>query len=150
MRDDCMIDFVDEGWMHYPKVEELIYDVLYRDFGVAPDGDWRQPCSAGEMVAAQCNMKLAGTAMLVGPRGAERLQLRQLAVLPEYRGAGIGRALVEELEASARAQGTNEIWLNAREVAFGFYEALGYEYTGGVFVSELTQIPHRPMRKLLR
>lgn len=150
MREDYMVDFVDEGWMHYPKIEQLIYDVLYADFGVEPDGEWRQSCVDGELVVAFYGMKPVGTAALIGQPGSDRLQLRQLAVLPEHRGTGVGRALVEELEASARAQGTTEIWLNAREVAFGFYEALGYEYTGDVFVSELTHLPHRPMRKLLR
>lgn len=149
MADLCFIDFIDEGWMHFRHVDQLIYDVLYADFGVPPDGNWRQPHERTVQVAAKCGFKVAGTACLVGDEGSERLQLRQVAVLPDYQRTGVGRALVEELEKHAKATGTREVWLNAREEAFEFYLRLGYEYTGGTFVSQLTQIPHRPMRKRL-
>lgn len=146
---NCMVDFIDEGWMHYRTVDRLIYDVLYADFGVAWEADWRQAEGSVIQVAAVCDFVPVGTARLVGEEGQPTLQLRQVAVLPAFRARGIGRALVEELELYARTTGTEEMWLNARQEAYQFYLKLGYEFRGDTYVSELTKIPHRPMAKRL-
>lgn len=63
----------------------------------------------------------------------EHAHLALLAVLPGYRARGIGRGLVEWLEASARTAGTFTIRLELRasnEPAFTFYSRLGYRLTG--------------------
>jgi len=147
--EQCIVDFVDEGWIRYKAVGRLIYEVLYREFGVPEDGDWHQPAEEDVQVAALCGFALAGSARLVTGPDKKSAQLRQVAVAPEFRGRGVGRALVQELESWARGAGFVEVWLNARDSAFEFYERLGYEYTGELFTSELTGIPHRRMRKLL-
>ena len=53
------------------------------------------------------------------------------------------------LEARAAEQGARETWLNSRNTAYRFYEALGYVLEGEEFVSEVTGIPHRAARKRL-
>ena len=126
----------------------LLYEVLYRDFGVAEDDDWYQD-TPGSMLAVALTHEgeLLGAARLLPAPGDERRQVRQVAVLPGSQAQGVGRALMEALEARAAAEGATEVWLNARDTAFEFYERLGYEFTSAVFVSELTGIPHRAMRK---
>lgn len=57
-------------------------------------------------------------------------QIRYMATLENCRRRGIGRAIVERLEAVAAAGGATLIRLNAREPAVGFYERLGYEVAG--------------------
>jgi predicted GNAT family N-acyltransferase len=54
---------------------------------------------------------------------------------------------MEAVEATAMVEGAEELWLNSRESAVGFYERLGYACDGEPFVSPLTGIPHRRMRK---
>jgi predicted GNAT family N-acyltransferase len=56
---------------------------------------------------------------------------------------------MSELERVALAEAADELWLHARENAWGFYGRLGYVAEGEVFVSELTGIPHRTMRRRL-
>ncbi len=59
--------------------------------------------------------------------------LALLAVLPGYRSCGVGRGLVEWLEASARTAGTFMVRLELRagnQPAFAFYGRLGYRLTG--------------------
>ncbi len=59
--------------------------------------------------------------------------LALLAVLPEHRGRGVGRGLVDWLETSARTAGTFTIRLELRagnEAAYAFYVRLGYRLTG--------------------
>jgi len=75
--------------------------------------------------------------------------VRQVAVSASARRRGIGHALMAELERVAAKTGAPELWLQAREHAFGFYERLGYIPEGEIFVSGLTGIPHRTMRKRL-
>lgn len=73
-----------------PRTAEQIRRVL-RDFLVAEDN--------GRVVACGSNVPL--TPHLV--------ELRSLAVLPEYRGTGLGRRLVEALVAKAQADGYEQI-----------------------------------------
>lgn len=74
-------------------------------------------------------------------------RLLQMAVATEAQGQGVGRQLVETLEHHIAAKGITLVTLHAREVAFGFYESLGYEYDGEPYVE--VGIPHHNMRKRL-
>jgi len=56
--------------------------------------------------------------------------LRTVFVYPEKQGCGIGRALVERLEASARERGAKTLRLGASKTAHGFYRRLGYRDMG--------------------
>ena len=55
--------------------------------------------------------------------------LRSLVVAEDARAAGLGRELVAALEASAREQGIDEIWLLTID-ADPFFGALGYQIRG--------------------
>lgn len=78
----------------------------------------------------------------------EQGQIRYMAVEPAWRGRGVGRALVEALEAQARALGMNEIVLDAREESVVFYQRLGYGIVGPSHTLFGT-IRHSAMRKRL-
>ena len=56
-----------------------------------------------------------------------------IAVYPEFRGSGIGRRLIAEAEAAAKAKGFTETSLNVfaeNQGAVRLYEALGYRESG--------------------
>ncbi len=147
---DVVVEVVPEGAGASPQVLALLYAVLYRDFGVAPDVAWYGPEPAARLALAHSpGGRLLGAARLLPDAGDGRRQLRQVAVEPAVHGTGVGRALVCALERAAALEGATEVWLHARESAFPFYERLGYEYTSELFRSELTGIPHRTMRKAL-
>jgi len=78
----------------------------------------------------------------------DRGQIRFMAVDPEARGQGVGRAILQELECRAVQSGLLEIILNAREEAVPFYRQNGYEVTGGSHTL-FGAIPHFEMRKRL-
>jgi amino-acid N-acetyltransferase len=67
---------------------------------------------------------LCGTIALE-PFGTEGL-LRSLAVAPDYRNHGIGRALVARLETDARAIGIRKLFL-LTQTAEPFFRGLGYQ-----------------------
>ena len=54
--------------------------------------------------------------------------LGRVVVLPEYRGRELGNRVVEEAEKWIAELGFNEVAIDARTVAIGFYEKLGYEH----------------------
>jgi GNAT superfamily N-acetyltransferase len=60
-------------------------------------------------------------------------QLRGMATLPEVRGGGYGRALVEACLAHCRARGAAIVWCNARSPAVKFYEMHGLQTLGDEF-----------------
>jgi len=145
------IAIVGESWERMDEVLALYYAVLYRDYGVAHDYDWFHAHAGGELaVALSSEGAVLGAARLLPSPGDPSRQIRQVAVDPATQGAGLGRALVATLEWRAADEGAEEVWLNARDNAIAFYERIGYVAEGDVFVSELTGIPHRTMRKALQ
>ncbi|MCA9276367.1 MAG: GNAT family N-acetyltransferase [Phycisphaerales bacterium] len=63
-------------------------------------------------------------------------RIRGMASIPEARGTGLGRLLVEQARDRVWEQSCDPIWCNARENAFGFYQKLGFEIVGGIFEIE--------------
>ncbi|SFS67334.1 GNAT family N-acetyltransferase [Halostagnicola kamekurae] len=89
------------------------------------------------------------------PIGAARLRepedsvgkVERVAVLESHRGTGVGRALMDALEAAAASNDLETLKLHAQTRAAGFYDELGYERYGEEF--EEAGIPHVAMEKSL-
>lgn len=85
------------------------------------------------------------------PLGYARLllsrQLGRMAVLPQFRGMGIGSALLSTLEDEARHKQYDYIFLHAQIQALPFYEKQGYTPQGKPF--DEAGIPHMLMIKTL-
>ena len=89
------------------------------------------------VVVAEVDGRVAGLAQLhVSPSleyDRPAAKLAALVVDESRRGEGIGRALVEEMEAEARARGCVLLFLTTaarRADAHAFYERVGFEETG--------------------
>jgi predicted GNAT family N-acyltransferase len=67
----------------------------------------------------------------------------RMAVLADWRGKGIGRALLERLLEEARQQGHTHLALHAQTQASGFYRRFGFVEEGPEFME--AGIPHRTM-----
>ncbi|MBI4755224.1 MAG: GNAT family N-acetyltransferase [Betaproteobacteria bacterium] len=81
--------------------------------------------------------------------GAGRLlpdgRIGRMAVLKEWRGRGVGRAVLAALEAEAGRRGMTELSLHAQVDAEGFYARNGYRSDGREFVE--AGIRHVTMHK---
>lgn len=62
-------------------------------------------------------------------QNARTVHIGRVVVLPEYRGREYGRRVIEEAEEWIRELGYEEILVDARTVAVGFYKKLDYEVT---------------------
>lgn len=85
------------------------------------------------------------------PIGTGRLspagKIGRMAVLREWRGTGVGGALLQGLIDEARAAGLAECQLNAQTYALNFYGRYGFVAEGPEF--DEAGIPHRFMRLAL-
>ncbi|HHO67402.1 MAG TPA: GNAT family N-acetyltransferase [Gammaproteobacteria bacterium] len=71
----------------------------------------------------------------------------RLAVLRDWRGRGIGTALLEALVEAARRQGLARVYLGAQAQATGFYEKHGFRACGEPYVE--VGITHLRMERRL-
>jgi predicted GNAT family N-acyltransferase len=71
------------------------------------------------------------------PIGTARLtksgKIGRMAVLPEYRGRGVGRKMLEAITEHGRSNGPANFHLSAQISAVGFYEKMGFEPYGEKF-----------------
>ncbi|WP_226021310.1 GNAT family N-acetyltransferase [Halomicrobium salinisoli] len=78
---------------------------------------------------------------------AETAKIERVAVLPEYRGDGVGSETMAAAHDYAREQGRSRAVLHAQARVAEFYESLGYEELGPV--EDPTGIPHVEMETRL-
>lgn len=85
------------------------------------------------------------------PVGTARLlpdgHIGRVAVLSSARGSGIGYQLMEAAVQAAREAGHAKVELSAQLHALAFYERLGFEAYGEVFMD--AGIPHRDMALMI-
>ena len=70
-------------------------------------------------------------------------KIGRMAVLKQYRGNGLGAALLLEAVAICKAHGTKQITLSAQTHAISFYEKAGFKQVSGVYCD--VDIPHVDM-----
>lgn len=95
---------------------------------------------------ALSNQKPVATARL-RPHTKSVAKAERVAVIAPYRGQGFGAAIMRELEKIAEQKNFEEILLGSQLSAIPFYESLGYQVEGEVFLD--ARIPHKLMRKKL-
>ena len=103
----------------------------------AEEWDDIDPVAVHVLVLAQ-NRDVVGTGRLE-PTG----KIGRVAVLPQYRGAGVGSLIMGHLVNHATESGFTKVYLHAQAAARGFYERLGFRAEGPVF--DEVGIPHLRM-----
>jgi ribosomal protein S18 acetylase RimI-like enzyme len=146
MPEELTIREVKHGSLEYQATVDLRFRILRRPLGLS----FTDAELAGEHdshhVACYSGKGLVGCLVLL-PRSAEEIQMRQLAVEPGCQKQGFGKLLVKHSEKLARELGYPRMILHARETAVTFYENLGYTKVGERFI-EVT-LPHWKMIKSL-
>jgi len=73
----------------------------------------------------------------------DHMQLGRMAVLKEYRGQGIGSALLEKAMTIAKLNQLPAIYISAQCHAIDFYKKFGFEVKSDIYLD--AEIPHRDM-----
>ena len=142
-----LIREVEHGSLAYWATVELRDSVLRRPLGLQFSIEELKAEKDSRHLACYRSDRLVGCLVLRPSAGGD-VRMRQVAVVPELQGQGIGKAMVEFSEALARTIGFTRMILHARETAVDFYEKLGYAKVGERFV-EVT-IPHWAMEKRVK
>ncbi|MEC8051020.1 MAG: GNAT family N-acetyltransferase [Myxococcota bacterium] len=124
--------FVDE--QRVPHEEEVDdYDALPEEY-----------VGALHVLSSRRGEALGTGRLIYAKRPDETAKIGRVAVSQSARGLGVGRAVMELLHEEARKRGISEVELGAQLHAIPFYEKLGYQAYGDVFLD--ANIEHRMMR----
>jgi N-acetylglutamate synthase-like GNAT family acetyltransferase len=140
------LKIIDYGSHEYQQMIQMRTDILRKPLGLTFNTDDLEKEKDEILIGAFEDEKMLGCCMLVREE-AKTCRLRQMAVLNNLQGKGIGRALMNFAENIARDLGYRKLIMHARKTATGFYEKLGYSVIGDEFL-EVT-IPHYIMEKNL-
>ena len=140
------LKIIDHGSIEYRQMVKLRDDILRKPLGLGFTTEELEEEKDNMLIAAFEDDVILGCCMLVEEK-ADTVRLRQMAVLNDLQGKGIGRALMNFAENLARDRGYKNLSMHARKNAVGFYEKMGYKVSGDEFI-EIT-IPHYVMTKKL-
>ncbi|MBD0350982.1 MAG: GNAT family N-acetyltransferase [Flavisolibacter sp.] len=140
------LKIIDHGSPEYQQMLKLRDEILRKPLGLTFSDEELAREKDNLLIAAYEDDQMIGCCMLV-EEDPETVRLRQMAVLNDLQGKGLGRALMNFAENLARDRGYKKITMHARKNAVGFYEKMGYKRKGGEF-EEIT-IPHYIMEKKL-
>ena len=140
------LKIIDHGTAEYRQMVKLRDDILRKPLGLGFTPAELESEKDNMLIAAFEDERMLGCCMLVEEQPGT-VRLRQMAVLNDLQGKGIGRALMNFAENIARDRGYKILRMHARVHAVGFYEKVGYKVHGEQFV-EVT-IPHYVMEKKL-
>ena len=140
------LKIIDHGTPEYQQMIKLRDDLLRKPLvlGFAPAELEKEKDNM--LIAAFEDDDMLGCCMLVEEK-PDTVRLRQIAVVNDLQGKGIGRALMGFAENLARDRGYRIISMHARKNSIHFFEKMGYRVTGNEFI-EIT-IPHYVMEKQL-
>ncbi|MFI5133990.1 MAG: GNAT family N-acetyltransferase [Chitinophagales bacterium] len=140
------LKIIDYGTSEYRQMIKLRDDILRRPLGLGFTIEELDEEKDNMLIGAFDDDQMLGCCMLV-EENPTIVRLRQMAVLNDLQGKGIGRALMNFAENLARDRGYRIMRMHARKNVTGFYEKMGYKVTSPEF-TEVT-IPHYVMEKKL-
>ncbi|HYC39322.1 MAG TPA: GNAT family N-acetyltransferase [Chitinophagaceae bacterium] len=137
---------IDHGTREYEQMVRLRDEILRKPLGLSFSPDELEQEKNNMLIGAFEDDIMLGCCMLVEEK-PDTVRLRQMAVLNDLQGKGIGRALMNFAENLARDRGYRIMSMHARKNVVGFYEKMGYRVTSDEF-TEVT-LPHYVMQKKL-
>lgn len=140
------LKIIDHGTAEYDQMVRLRDEILRKPLGLSFTRDELDKEKNNLHIVAYEDERMLGCCMLL-EEDPQTVRLRQMAVMNDLQGKGIGKALMQFAENLARDRGYKRITMHARRDAAGFYEKMGYKRIGQEF-QEIT-IPHYVMEKEL-
>ena len=136
----------------YPSQSAALHAIRQRVFvhgqGIDPALE-RDSADAGavHVLAMAADGQWVGTGRLVIDAAGEHGRIGRMAVLPDWRGQGVGAAMLQRLEQQARQRGVSRLQLHAQLPALALYLRAGWLPCGPQF--DEAGLPHLPLHKRL-
>jgi len=139
------VDIVEFGieagaWSELGEQARQVRDAVFVDEQKVPrEIEWDEHDAVSRhVIARDSDGGVIGTGRLLADG-----HIGRMAVLADWRGKGVGRALLERLLEESRLQGHTRLALHAQTQASGFYRRFGFVEEGPEFME--AGIPHRTM-----
>lgn len=140
MKNNFQIEIV--RWMDQEKLLHMIREkVFIEEQKVVPELEWDGMDQEAIHFLVFKDEKAIGCARAFVIE--YRMQLGRMAVLKEYRGQGIGTALIEKALTTAKLNQLSAIYISAQYHAIDFYKKFGFEVASDIYLD--AEIPHRDM-----
>lgn len=108
-------------WPHKERMEDCTIDIDHREDAI------HLGTFDGDRIVSVLSLFEMSTPKL---GFSKQYRLRVMGTDPEYGGKGAGRLIVELAKKLLAQKGYAVVWCDARKVALGFYERLGFEIVG--------------------
>lgn len=138
------LKIIDHGSKEYQQMVTLRQNILRKPLGLDFTPEELEKEKDVVLIGAFDDDQMLGCCMLV-KQDDKKMRLRQMAVLNNLQGKGIGRSLLAFAENISRDLGYTRIMMHARKTAADFFEKLGYKVTSSEFLE--LNIPHIVMEK---
>lgn len=135
------IKFINHNDSDFSKVKMIRTAVFTREQGADADGEFDGYDDGAVFALLYVGNEAVATARVaVTDKG---YKIGRIAVLKQYRGKGLGSAVVRAVTQSAFDKGAQRVFVDAQNYAVPFYEKMGFKVSG----SEITDrgLPHIPM-----
>ncbi len=120
------LKIIDHNTPQYQDMIQLRNEVLRKPLGIVFSPEELEKEKENLLIGAYEDDVMLGCCMLV-EEAPDTVRLRQMAVLNDLQGKGIGKALMNFAENLARDRGYTRITMHARKNSIGFYEKMGYK-----------------------
>ena len=138
---------IDHGSKEYQQMVTLRFEIMRKPLGLSFSPEELAKEKNDILIGAFDEDEMTGCCILTDISSGS-VKLRQMAVLKNMQGKGIGETIIQFAENIARDKGYKTLTMHARDTAIGFYEKYGYKVEGGGFLE--INIPHHIMKKNLR
>jgi N-acetylglutamate synthase-like GNAT family acetyltransferase len=135
------------GSKEYQQMVELRLEILRKPLGLIFSPEELEKEKDDILIGAFDEEEMTGCCILT-KINENSVKLRQMAVMKNMQGKGIGETIIQFAENIARDKGYKTLTMHARDTALGFYEKYDYKIEGEGFLE--VNIPHHLMKKNLR
>jgi len=144
-----MIAIETHSWLEARDAAYAIrHAVFVEEQGISADLEIDDYDSIAEHALAYVNGQCVATARIyLDEQNPSKAKIGRMAVLKEFRGQGIGTALLGEAIRAGMMQGASVFELHAQQSAVPFYAKLQFKPDGAIF--DEVGIPHQCMRLVL-
>jgi predicted GNAT family N-acyltransferase len=144
-----MIAIETQSWLEARDAAYAIrHAVFVEEQGISADLEIDDYDSIAEHALAYVDGQCVATARIyLDEQNPSKAKIGRMAVLKEFRGQGIGTALLGEAIRAGMMQGASVFELHAQQSAVPFYAKLQFKPDGAIF--DEVGIPHQCMRLVL-